>query len=317
MKSVVVKSFGGLDVLTLVELPEPRARAGQCVVEVEAAGVGIVDVLMRRGLYPSHSKPGFVPGVEIAGTIVEVAPGEDESRLGQRVYAFTEGGGCTQRIAFSAKELIPLPPGLSAAGAVALGVNALGAKIGLERACARRGESVLVRGAGGGMGVMATQFAARTGAVVHVTTSSEERAERLRALGATITLDRLGKGKNGDISEFDVIFDPVCGPNFGDLISRLRPNGRLLVCGIAGGFPSPDFGMALVGSFQKSLTLSTFSVNVLSSAEVAATMTEVFALACTGALKLVVQEVLPLERVADAHALLERGEVFGKLVLAP
>jgi NADPH:quinone reductase len=125
LKAIVVQSLGGPQNLALVDLPAPSAGAGQVLTAVEAAGVGLVDVLLRQGPIPGSSAPGFVPGIEVAGTVITVGEGVDRSWLERRVFTMVTGGGYAERVAAEASRLVPLPPTMKAVDAVALGVNAL------------------------------------------------------------------------------------------------------------------------------------------------------------------------------------------------
>ncbi|EYF04508.1 quinone oxidoreductase family protein [Chondromyces apiculatus] len=317
MKAVTIRDFGGPENLVLQNVPALTPAAGQVLITIEAAGVGLADILMRtgayRGAYTAPAEGGFVPGLEVAGTVAGLGTGVDPAWRGRRVFAPVQTGGYAEQAVFAADALIPLPDAISAVDAVALGVNALVAKIALERARLVPGERVLVRGAAGGIGTMATQLAAHAGAIVAATTSTADRGQRLRELGAVEILDRAATGAEA----FDVILDNVLGPDLATFLGKLKENGRMVLCGAAGGFPPPDFGMALLAGFQRSLTLSTLSLNSVDAPRLAAALQEVFALVAAGHLKPVIEATLPLAEAAAAHARLESGQVFGKLVLVP
>lgn len=142
-----------------------------------------------NGAYPGVarlqplSEPGFIPGVEAAGTVAVVGEGVDAYSVGQRVFALTGRGAYAESVVADARDVVRLPEGVSAAHAIAPGVNALVASLGLERANVKKGERVLVRGAGGSIGLMAAQLAALSGGEVTAITSSPERGDRLRGLG--------------------------------------------------------------------------------------------------------------------------------------
>src|SRR5262249_6178396 len=152
------------------------------------------------------------------------------------------------------------------------------------------GESVLVRGAAGRIGIMTVQLAVRGGArAVAVTTSSAERGERLRKLGATHVLDRAG----GDAATgYDVIIDVVAGDEMPAFFDRLNPNGRMVVVGVVGGYPPADFGMRLFTGFQKSMSFASFSSDTVPVFDRRAVRASQFAAAGRGELQMVVHEVL-------------------------
>jgi NADPH2:quinone reductase len=320
VKAVAIQAFGHPEGLAVVDLPDPAPAAGQVLIAPEAIGVGGVDAVIRRGTLGGYGfQPGFIPGAEVAGTVTAVGPGADPAWAGQRVWAFTgTGGSYAELVAAGADSLIPLPAGLSPAAAVTLGTSGAVARFGLRHARFAAGESVLVRGAGGGIGIMAVQLAAAGQAsAVAVTTSSPARGERLRALGATHVLDRAGDGGAGAPAGYDVIIDVVAGPDLPSFFARLNPNGRLVTVGAVAGFPPADFGQAMLAAFQRSLTFATFSTDTVPAGERRAGVADLFAAAARGELRPLVHEVLPLEEAVRAHRKLDDGEVFGRIVLVP
>ncbi|WP_329136095.1 zinc-binding dehydrogenase [Streptomyces sp. NBC_01476] len=316
MKAVIVPSFGDSRVLRVVDRAEPRPGPGQVLIRVEAAGVGYVDVMARKGDYQPLSEPGFIPGVEAAGTVAAVGEGVDEHWVGRRVFALTKTGAYAESVVADTRDVVRLPEGVSAADAVALGVNALVASLGLERARVRKGERVLVRGAGGGIGVMAAQLAALSGGDVTAITSSPERGDRLRGLGVAHVQDRT-TGQDGSADTYDVIVDPVAGADLGRHIEMLRPNGRYLLLGAAGGVPTPDAFAALMTIYHHSPTLFAFSLNSFDADTVGAAAAELFGQAARGDLQAVIDEQIPLAEAHRAHERLESTPVFGKLTLHP
>ncbi|PXX57592.1 NADPH:quinone reductase-like Zn-dependent oxidoreductase [Nocardia tenerifensis] len=318
MKAVQVKAFGGPEVLTVVDLPAPRPAAGQVLIETEAAGVGGVDTLLRSGALADFGyEPGRVLGNEVAGVVSAVGDGVDASWVGRRVWAFTGmDGGYAEQVVASAETLVPLPAGVSAVDAVTLGTSGTVAHFALRHVHFARGERVLVRGAAGGIGVLTVQLAARGGAAaVAVTTSSAERGERLRELGATHVLDRAGGGAADAPASYDVIVDIVAGADLPSFFARLAPKGRMVVVGAMGGWPPADFGKEMIASFQKSMTFATFSADTVSAPDQRAALADLFAAADRGEVKAVVHEVLPLAQAAEAHQKMEAGEVFGRIAL--
>jgi NADPH:quinone reductase-like Zn-dependent oxidoreductase len=251
--------------------------------------------------------------------VTAVGDGVQRSWIGRRVWAFTGlGGGYAEQAIAPAEALIPLPGGLSAADAVTLGTSGAVAHFGLRHARFAPGESVLVRGAAGGIGIMTVQLAARAGASrVAVTTSSAERGGRLVGLGATHVLDRAGRGVENGPAGYDVIIDVIAGPGLPSFFARLNPNGRLVAVGAMAGDPPADFGLQLFAAFQKSLSFATFSANTVADADRRTVTAELFAAAARGEVRSVVHERLPLEQAALAHRKMAAGEVFGRIVLTP
>ncbi|MFI6170427.1 zinc-binding dehydrogenase [Nocardia sp. NPDC051052] len=316
----MVHTFGGPEALTIVDLPVPRPGAGEVLITTEAIGVGGLDALIRSGALAAYgSTAGRILGSEVAGTVAAVGDDVDAAWVGQRVWGFTgEHGGYAEHAIATAATLVPVPAGLSSVDAVTLGSSAMVAHFALRHAHFAPGESVLVRGAAGGIGVMAVQLAARDGAgAVAVTTSSAERGDRLRTLGATHVLDRLGQGDMDAPASYDVIIDIVAGADLPSFFTKLAPNGRMVAVGVMAGVPPADFATPMIAAFQKSMSFATFSADTISLPDRAAATTALFTAADHGDLKAVVHEVLPLDQAVLAHQKIEAGEVFGRIALTP
>ena len=318
MRAVTIRTYGAADGMTVEELPDPSPAAGQVLIRTAAIGVGGVDAVIRRGTISSTFPAGMVPGSEIAGTVTAVGVGVDAELVGRRVWAFTGiSGGYAELAVAAVGDVVVLPEGLSSEHAVTLGSAGPVAYFGLERAGVAAGDVVLVRGAGGSIGIAAVELAAAMGAVVAVTTSSTTRGERLRELGATHVLDRAGRGPDGSPTEFDVVLDIVGGADLAGFLERLAPNGRMVSVGVVGGYPPADFGTAILRSFQRSISFGTLSLSTVPAPELHRVRQELFTDAVSGALHAVIHDVLPLERAAEAHHRMDAGEVFGRIVLVP
>jgi NADPH:quinone reductase-like Zn-dependent oxidoreductase len=320
MRAVRIQRFGDPSGMAVVAAPDPVPGPGQVVVETEAIGVGGVDAVIRRGTLGSYGfTEGLIPGSEVAGTVSAVGEAVDPAWVGRRVWAFTgTGGGYVERALAAVGDTVALPDGLTSVAAVTLGSAGPVAHFALAHARFGAGESVLVRGAGGSIGIAAVELAVRGGAsAVAVTTSSPERGARLRQLGATHVLDRSGADAGAAGAAYDVIVDIVGGADLPAFIDRLAPNGRMVVVGVVAGMPPADFGMRLMGAFQQSRSVATFSLDTVAVAARDAVRADQFAAAARGELSAVVHEVLPLERAAEAHRAMDRGTVFGRIVLVP
>ncbi|CDR17426.1 zinc-dependent alcohol dehydrogenase family protein [Streptomyces iranensis] len=320
MKAVAIQAFGPPEGLAVIDLPVPAPAAGHVLIANEAIGVGGSDAVIRRGTLAGYGfKEGHIPGSEVAGTVTAVGDGVDTSWVGQRVWAFTGvNGGYVEQAIAAVEEILPLPAGLSAVDAVTLGSSGIVAHFGLSHAHFAPGESVLVRGAAGSLGIMTVQLAARGGAgAVAVTTSSAERGDRLRNLGATHVLDRSGAGGGDAPSGYDVIIDIIAGADMPSFFAKLNPNGRMVAVGAVGGMPPEDFGMTMMAAFQKSMSFAAFSAATVAEPDRRAVRTEQFAAASRGELRTVVHELLPLEQAVLAHRKMDTGEVFGRIVLTP
>lgn len=320
MRAVTIQRFGDPDGMTVSDVPAPVPAPDQVVIRTEAIGVGGVDAVIRRGTLGGYGfTEGHIPGSEVAGVVAAVGDEIDRSWIGRRVWAFTgTGGGYVEQAIASIGDVMLLPDGLTSVDSVAIGSAAPVAHFALRHAHFAPGESVLVRGAAGSIGIAAVELAAHAGAgPVAVTTSSHERGRRLVELGATHVLDRSGTGEADAPASFDLIIDIVGGADVPDFIDRLAPNGRLVLVGAVAGMPPADFGMRLVRAFQQSRSVATFSLDTVPTAGRDAARARFFEAAVAGELHPVVHEVLPLERAADAHREMDAGTVFGRIVLVP
>lgn len=317
MRAVVIDRFGDPGGMSVVEMPSPLPPPNHVLIRTEAIGVGGVDAVIRRGSLGTGFAVGMIPGSEVAGTVIAVGPGVDPDWVGCQVWAFTGTDGAYAEQALArVSELVPIPERLSPVDAVTLGSAATVAHFALAHAHFAPGESVLVRGAAGSIGIATVELAARDGAdVVAVTTSSAERGEKLRKFGATHVLDRSGQGGPKAPEGYDVIIDIVGGADVPMFIDRLAPNGRMVLVGAVAGFPPVDFGMRLMEAFQQSRTFATFSLASVSSEARNTIRTKQFEAAVRGELHPVVHAVMPLEQAAEAHHQMDLGTVFGRIVL--
>lgn len=312
MQAVVVNELGAADQMAFVHLPDLAAGDGQVVIEVEAAGVGLVDVLQRRG-YLGAVAPGYIPGLEVAGRVRSAGAGVDQNLLGKRVHARGPGGYAQQFVA-KADEIAVLPNAVSSATAVALGINALVARLSLLRAGLRAGETVLVRGASGGIGAMAAQMAVRMGAEVTAVTNAGA-ADTVSALGVSNVVMR---GRDPDpVGPFDVVIDPVAGDAMPEFIKTLADNGRYVVNGAAAGLPPAEVAQALLTIFSRSPTYVMFSLDSISAPESVSAADDIFRESADGRLQAFIAQSMPLRDMVQAHKILEAGPRFGKVVLEP
>jgi len=321
VRAVAIQRFGDPSGMAVIDVPSPVPGAGQVIVGVEAIGVGGVDAMIRRGTVSATYRfpVGMIPGSEVAGCVIAVGAGVDDSWIGRRVWAFTGGGGgYAEHAVARVDDVVALPEALTSIDAVSLGSAGPVAHFALEHAHFRAGDSVLMRGAAGSIGIAAVELAAQAGAsLVAVTTSSPERGERLRELGATHVLDRSGRGDSSAPATVDVILDVIGGPEVPAFVDRLAPNGRMVVAGMVAGPIPVDFGARLLNSFQLSRSFATFSLDTVADDAKARVRSAQFEAATRGELHPVVHDVLPLEQAAEAHRQMDDGRVFGRIVLTP
>ncbi|MCV7420490.1 zinc-binding dehydrogenase [Mycobacterium yunnanensis] len=321
MRAVAIQRFGDPTGMAMIEAPCPIAERGQVIIETGAIGVGGVDAMIRRGTVADmHPMPvGLIPGSEVAGVVAAVGADVDESWIGRRVWAFTGvGGGYTEVAKARVGDIVPIPDDLTFTDAVAIGSAGPVAHFALSHAHFGSADAVLVRGAAGSIGIATVELAARAGAqIIAVTTSSTERGTRLREFGATHVLDRAGNGDASAPESFDVIVDVIGGALVPAFIDRLAPNGRMVLAGMVAGPVPSDVGSRLLRGFQLSRSLATFSLDTVPADATNRVRREQFVAVTRGGLSAVVQDVLPLDRAADAHRLMDAGQVFGRIVLTP
>ena len=239
MRGVQVSALDGPTAVQVVDLPDPVPTAGQVLIEVHAAGVSFPDVLLSKGQYQMKPELPFVPGAEVAGVVLS-APDGCGFGPGDRVAAFPVLGGFAEQVACDPALVFALPGGVSYAAGAALPMNYLTVDFALvRRGDLRAGETVLVQGAAGGIGVASIQLASSLDARVIAVVSSPEKAGVARQAGADEVV--MVDGFLGAVKELtggrgvDIVVDPVGGDRFTDNLRCLAPEGRLLVVGFTGG----------------------------------------------------------------------------------
>jgi len=241
MRALRAHNLDGPSALAVDQVPDPEAPADDMVrIAVHAAGIGFVDTLVTRGLYQVRQEPPYIPGMEVAGTVVSASPASGLA-IGQRVYACVPVGGCGELVWAQQHLVAPLPGWLSAAQGAALVVNDHTAHVALTlRAGIRPGESVLVHGASGGLGSAAVRIAAALGARVTAVAGTPQRRAAAAAAGAHQVygpddwLDSVRADGGAGI-----IVDPIGGDVFDASLRALAPEGRLLTLGyVSGRIPS-------------------------------------------------------------------------------
>lgn len=244
MRAVQVTSLEGPSGIEVVEVDEPTPQPGDVLIEVHRVGIAFPDLLLSKGEYQLKPELPFTLGVDFAGTVVDAggAVGSRGFEAGQRVVGVLPHGGAAERVACPAMFTFPLPDALSYDEGAAIPMNYLTAHFALvERGGLKAGETVLVHGAAGGVGTATIQVAkgydARTIAVV----STEEKAEVAKRAGAdeVVLLDGFRDAVKA-LGGADVVLDVVGGDAFTDSLRILKPQGRLLVVGFAGGQGIPE-----------------------------------------------------------------------------
>jgi NADPH2:quinone reductase len=241
---MVVNEFGPPEAITVEDRPEPEPGPGQVRIRIEAAGVNYVDSIMASGGYQLSPSVPYVPGSEVAGTVDAVGDGVDGVAVGDRVLASCGFGGFAEAVVVKADQALAIPDGLDTPTAATV-VQAYGTGLfALEmRAGLKAGESLLVLGAGGGVGLAAVDVGKALGARVFAAASSEEKRAAATAAGADEVIDYTTEDVKARARELaggtgvDVVYDPVGGDLAEPAIRALGEFGRYLVIGFVGGIP--------------------------------------------------------------------------------
>jgi len=242
MKAIVCEAWGLPDTLVVRELPEVVPEAGKVAIKVEAAGVNFPDVLIIQNKYQFKPELPFTPGGELAGTVTAVGEGVTQYKAGDRVIAFVGQGAFAQQIAVPEKSVMPMPPGMDfdTAAAITLTYGTSHHAV-VDRAQLKAGETMLVLGAAGGVGLAAIEIGKALGARVIAAASSDEKLEICRQHGADATINystqdlREAIKASTDGKGPDVVYDPVGGIYAEPAFRSIGWRGRYLVVGFANG----------------------------------------------------------------------------------
>jgi putative PIG3 family NAD(P)H quinone oxidoreductase len=324
-RAVRIREPGAPEVLEIgeVELREPGPY--EVLVEVAAAGLNRADTLQRRGFYPAPpGAPEDVPGLEYAGTVSAVGEAVTSWTDGDRVMGIVAGGGMATHVVVHEREAIPVPEGLELARAAAIPEVFLTAWDALFlQAGASMGKTVVLHSVGSGVGTAGLQLLCAAGAIVIGTSRTEDKLERCRRLGLERAVLVEGGAFATDVKRLtggvgaDVILDGVGAAYLGENLEALAPRGTLIVLGLMGGVAAE---LPLGRLLQKRARILGTVLRARPLEEKAALAQrfrhEVLPLFAAGVLEPVVDEVLPMAEVAEAHRRMEANETFGKLVLA-
>lgn len=328
MKAMLSEAPGGPETLVLKELDDPTPGPREVVVRVHAAGVNFPDTLIIRDLYQIKPERPFAPGGEFAGEIVSVGEKVSDLAPGDRVIGMTAFGGFATHVAAEADKIIKIPDAMPYDEAACLvltyGTSHHALK---DRAMLQEGETLLILGAAGGVGVAAIELAKAKGARVIAAVSSEDKAQFCREIGADETLiydrdlDRDGqKALSKQIKELaggdgvNVVYDAV-GGNYAEAALRsLAWNGRFLVVGFPAGIPKMPLNLTLLKGCQ--IVGVFWGAHTMREPEKhAENMADLFRLYDAGKIKPRISASYPLERAGDALTLLQDRKVLGKVVV--
>jgi NADPH2:quinone reductase len=322
MKAVLCKQYGPPESLTIEELPSPKAGPGEVVVTVKAASVNFPDILIIQNKYQFKPPLPFSPGSELAGVVKEVGPGVHGWKAGDRVIAFTTYGAFAEEVKTEAARLLPLPAGMDFVyGAAFLLTYGTSDHALRDRGALKAGESLLVLGAAGGVGLAAIEIGKALGARVIAGASSESKLAVCREHGADATINYATEDLRKRVQELtegrgvDVVYDPVGGAYTETAFRTLAWRGRLLVVGFAAGeIPKLPLnlpllkGAAAVGVFWGDFARREPQGFAESVRQLGRWYGE-------GRLRPHVSQTLPLEKAAEALKLLASREAKGKIVL--
>ncbi len=313
MHALTFSRFGGPEVLDYRELPDPVAGPGEMVVALEAAGLNFADIYRRRGHYHLAGQAPWIAGYEGAGRIVALGSGVKGFAIGEHIgFADVPFANAT-RVAVPADHAIRLPDRLSAVEAAAILLQGLTALYLIEDSAeVRPGQTVLIHAAAGGVGQILVRLARARGAVVHAVASTPEKRAVALDCGAHHAHGADWAGAVGDI---DVVFDSI-GSTLGDSLRVVRPRGRVVFFGTAGGEP-PMIDPRVLMDGSKAVIGGDLWSYLDSGAARATRAARLFAALETGEMRLPPIETFALADGAAAHARLESRAVAGKIVLVP
>ena len=322
MKAVLCKAFGPADTLVVEDVSSPEIKKNEVLLDVHAAGINFPDTLIIEGKYQFKPPFPFSPGGEAAGVISAVGESVSHLNVGDRVMALTGWGSCAEQIAVPAYNILPMPDAMDFTTAAAFSMTYGTAMHALkQRGALQAGETLLVLGASGGVGLAAIEIGKAMGARVIAAASSAEKLEVARQAGA----DELINYQDEDVRErlktltkgqgVDVIIDPVGGDMSETVLRSIAWNGRMLVIGFASGtIPSLPAnlpllkGAAVIGVFWGSFAQRQPQDNV-------ANFQQLFAWFAEGKLKPLVSQTFALEDTAQAINTLAARKAVGKLVI--
>ena len=325
MKAVEITSYGAPDVLRLAERPDPVAGAGELLIRVAASGINRPDVLQRTGNYPVPPGASDLPGLEVAGVIVDgdaQAMAQAGLHKGDRVCALVAGGGYAELCVAPVGQCLPVPGGMSDIEAASLPETFFTVWSNVfDRVKLQAGETLLVQGGTSGIGVTAIQMAKALGATVIATAGSDEKCQACIQLGADHAInykthDFVAEVKQLASGGVNVILDMVAGSYVAREIECLAEDGRLAIIAVQGGVKA-EFNAGMVLRKRLVITGSTLRPRPVAfkTAIAQSLRKNVWPLLERGAIKPVIFKTFPAAQAAQAHTLMESNQHIGKIVL--
>jgi len=323
MRAVLCTTFGAPGELVIGDIPAPVPAAGQVLIEVKAAGINFPDSLFIAGKYQVKPPLPFVPGLELAGVVRAVGEGVDGFRPGQRVAAHPESGGAfAEQAVVSAGRVFPIPDTLDFVTAAGFLITYGTSQHALQdRGRLRPGETLLVLGAAGGIGLTAVELGKAMGARVIACASSAEKLALCRDYGADETIDYSREDLRARVKALtegrglDVVYDPVGGPYTEPMVRSLARDGRYLVLGFAAG-EIPKIPLNLVLLKTSAIVGAYWGPSIDADPEHnAANLAQLYAWHAQGRLRPHISETYPLEQAALAIERVASRRTRGKVVL--
>jgi NADPH2:quinone reductase len=323
MRAIEITQPGGPEVLRPAERPVPALKAGEVLIKVHAAGINRPDVFQRLGQYAPPPGASDLPGLEVAGEIVDGNLAGSGFAKGDLVCGLAQGGGYAEYCAVPLAQCLPVPPGLSMVEAASLPETFFTVWSNVfQRAALQPGETLLVQGGSSGIGVTAIQIAKALGHRVFATAGSDDKCRACEALGAERAINYKTEDFVAVVKELtegkgvDVVLDMVAGEYVAREVNCLADDGRIVVIALLGGAKATvDLGQVL----RRRLTVTGSTLRprpVAFKAQIARELRErVWPLLAAGTIKPVIYKTFPLAQAAEAHALMESSTHVGKIVL--
>lgn len=323
MRAVRCKQWGGPEVMEMGHVEDPTPGGEEVIVDVVATAVNRADVRQREGHYQPPEGASSILGLEVSGRISELGGYVTDWQIGDSVCALLSGGGYAERVAVPVGQLMPVPVGVDLVSAASLPEAACTTWSVLSRASVLRdGVSVLVHGGSSGIGTFAIQLLKAHGANVLCTASTEHKISACRSLGADVAIDYRSTDFVTAVMEatggrgVDAVLDIIGGPYLARNLEALAPGGVLIALGVQGGSEAPlDMRKLLIRDLMiQGSTLRAKSLDAKRSI-VSGTIADVWPLISDGSIRTVIDDVMPWERMREAHDRVESSQHVGKVVL--
>ena len=324
MKAIMCREHGDLSVLKLEDIPDPVAGPGQALVRIRACGINFADSIMAAGRYQNQPELPFIPGSEIAGDIVALGDGAGDFSVGDRVMGLPGRGGYAELVAVNVNRLTRLPDGLSYEQAASFAVTYGTSHIALgHRARLKPGETLLVHGAAGGVGLTAVELGKIMGARVIATAGGPDKLDIARAAGADEAIDYLAEDIRDRVKALtggrgaDVVYDPVGGDVFDASLRCVAFEGRILIIGFAGGrVPQIPANHVMVKNVDI-IGVNRPAYDVLAPDVARRSQEELLRWLAEGRIKPLVSKTFPLERAVEGLESVVTRKSTGKVVITP